>query len=67
MSELIVAFDEEAARNELKELVKRTIEDTSNAFLEEEADDPIKAERCERAVDCDSVPPNVGVRAAAHE
>ena len=45
MSEPIVTFDEEAVRDELKELVRRTVEDTLNALLEEEADDLVKADR----------------------
>lgn len=40
MSDPIVSFDEAAMRGELKELVRRTVEDTLNALLEEEADDP---------------------------
>ena len=48
MSEPIVTFDEEAVRDELKELVRRTVEDTLNALLEEEADDLIGADRYER-------------------
>ena len=39
MSEPIVTFDKEAVRDELKELVRRTVEGTLNALLEEEADD----------------------------
>lgn len=48
MSDPIVTFDEEAVRDELKELVRRTVEDTLNALLEEEADDLIGADRYER-------------------
>lgn len=51
MSEPIVTFDEEAMRGELKELVRRTVEDTLNALLEEEADDLIGADRYERTAD----------------
>lgn len=51
MSEPIVTFDEEAVRDELKELVRRTVEDTLNALLEEEADDLVKADRYERTAD----------------
>lgn len=47
----IVSFDEDAVRNELRELVRKTGEDTLNALLEEEADDPIGAERSERTAD----------------
>ena len=48
MSDPIVTFDEEAVRGELRELVRRTVEDTINALLEEEADDLVKAGRYER-------------------
>ena len=51
MSEPIVSFDEKAMRGELKELVRKTVEDTLNALLEEEADDLIGAERYERSAD----------------
>ena len=48
MSEPIVSFDEDAIKGELRELVRKTVEDTLNAMLEEEADDLVKAERYER-------------------
>ncbi|MCQ5071762.1 transposase, partial [Adlercreutzia sp. DFI.6.23] len=48
MSDPIVLFDEAAMRGELRELVRRTVEDTLNALLEEEADDLIGADRYER-------------------
>ena len=51
MSDPIVTFDEAAMRGELKELVRRTVEDALNALLEEEADDPIEADRHERTVE----------------
>ena len=51
MSDPIVAFDEDAVRGELGELVRRTVEDTPNALLEEEADDLAKAGRCERTAE----------------
>ena len=47
MFDPIVSFDEAAMRGELKELVRRTVEDTINALLEEEADDLIGADRHE--------------------
>ena len=47
MSDPIVSFDEAAMRGELRELVRRTVEDTLNALLEE-ADDLIGADRYER-------------------
>ena len=48
MSDPIVTFDENAVRGELRELGRRTVEDTINALLEEEADDLVKAGRYER-------------------
>ena len=48
MSDPIVTFDENAVRGELRELVRRTVEDTITALLEEEADDLVKAGRYER-------------------
>ena len=45
MSEPIVAFDEQAIRNDLRELVRQTVEDTLNGLLEEEADDLVGAGR----------------------
>ncbi len=51
MSGPIVTFDEDAVRDELRELVRKTVEDTSNALLEEEADDMIGAERYRRTAD----------------
>lgn len=51
MPEPIVTFDEDAMRDELRDLVRRTVEDTLNALLEEEADDLVKAERYERSAD----------------
>lgn len=48
MSDPIVTIDENAVRGELRELVRRTVEDTINALLEEEADDLVKAGRYER-------------------
>ncbi len=51
MSDPIVTFDEDAVRGELGELVRRTVEDTLNALLEEEADDLVKADRYERTAE----------------
>lgn len=51
MSNPIVTFDEDAVRGELRELVRRTVEDTLNALLEEEADDLVRADRYERTAD----------------
>ena len=38
MSSPIVSFDEQAVKDELRELVRKTIEETINAMLDEEAD-----------------------------
>lgn len=48
MPDLVVTFNENATHNEPKELVGRTVEDTLNALLEEEADDLTKADRYKR-------------------
>ncbi len=48
MSEPIVSFNEESLKSELRELVRKTVEDTLNALLDEEADDLVGAERYER-------------------
>ena len=51
MSEPIVTFDEQAIRNDLRELVRQTVEDTLNGLLEAEADDLVGAERYERTAE----------------
>lgn len=43
MSNSIVSFDEEAVKSELRELVRKTIEETMNAMLDEEADQLVGA------------------------
>ena len=48
MSEPIVTFNENAIKDELREFVRKTVEDTINALFDEEADDLIGAERYER-------------------
>ena len=47
-SDLIVSFDEEAVKDELGELVGKTIEETINALLDEEADQLVGAGPYER-------------------
>ena len=44
----IVTVDQEAIKSDLRELVRRTVEDTLNGLLEEEADDLVGAGRYER-------------------
>ena len=51
MSAPIVSVDHDAIKADLSELVRKTVEDTLNALLSEEADDPIGAERYERTAD----------------
>jgi putative transposase len=58
MSDPIVSFDESAIKNELKELVRQTVEDTLNALLEEEADDLVGAERYERTAEREATEPD---------
>lgn len=48
MSAPIVSVDHEAIKADLSELVRKTVEDTLNALLSEEADDLVGAERYER-------------------
>ena len=48
MSESIVTLDESAIKDELRSLVRQTVEETLNALLEEEADALVGAERYER-------------------
>ena len=48
MSGPIVSFDEEAVKSELRELVRKTIEETINAMLDEEADQLVGAGPYER-------------------
>ena len=48
MPEPIVALNEESLKSDLRELVRRTVEDTLNGLLEEEAGDLVGAERYER-------------------
>ena len=43
MSKPIVSFDEQAVKDELRELVRKTIEETINAMLDEEADQLVGA------------------------
>ncbi|MFR4569187.1 MAG: IS256 family transposase [Collinsella stercoris] len=48
MPEPIVTLNEESLRSDLRELVRKTVEDTLNGLLEAEADDLVGAERYER-------------------
>ena len=48
MSNPIVSFDEQAVKDELRELARKTIEETINAMLDEEADQLIGAGPYER-------------------
>ena len=48
MSNPIVSFDEQAVKDELRELVGKTIEETINAMLDEEADQLVGAGPYER-------------------
>lgn len=48
MSANIVSVDEESLRNDIKNLVRKTVEETLNALLDEEASELVGAERYER-------------------
>lgn len=51
MSAPIVSVDHDAIKADLSELVRKTVEDTLNALLSEEAEDLIGAERYERTAE----------------
>ena len=48
MSGNIVSVDEESLKSDLRELVRKTVQETLNALLDEEADKMVGAERYER-------------------
>lgn len=48
MSSNIVSVDEESLKSDLRELVRKTVQETLNALLDEEADEMVGAERYER-------------------
>lgn len=48
MPEPIVTLNEESLKTDLRELVRRTVEDTLNGLLEQEAGNLVGAERYER-------------------
>ena len=48
MPEPIVTLNEESLRSDLRELVRRTVEEMLNGLLDEEAGDLVGAERYER-------------------
>ncbi len=51
MSGPIASFDEQAIKDDIRELVRQTVEDTINAQLDEEADLLVNAERYERTAE----------------
>ena len=51
MPEPIVTLDEETLKSDLRELVRRAVEDALNGLLEEGADDLVGAERYERTAE----------------
>lgn len=44
----IISVDEESLRKDIKNLVRKTVEETLNALLDEEASESVAAERYER-------------------
>ena len=48
MSDPIVSVDEESLRKDIVELVRKTVQDTLNALLEQEAEEMVSAGRYER-------------------
>ena len=51
MPDSIASLNEESLRADLRELVRRTVEEALNVLLDEEADDLVGAERYERTAD----------------
>ena len=51
MPEPIVSLNEESLKSDLRELVRRTVEDTLDGLLKEEAGDLVGAERYERTAE----------------
>lgn len=51
MPDPIVSLNEESLKADLRELVRRTVEEMLNGLLDEEADDLVGAERHERTAD----------------
>ena len=51
MPEPIATLNEESLRADLRELIRKTVEEMLGGLLEEEAGDLVGAERCERAED----------------
>lgn len=51
MPEPIVSLNEETLRDDLRELVRKTVEELLNGLLEEEAGDLVGAERYERTAE----------------
>ncbi len=51
MSDSIVTVNEGSLKNDLKELVRKTVQDTINALLDEEAEEMVGAERYERTAE----------------
>lgn len=51
MPEPLATLNEEPLRSDLRELVRRAVEDTLNGLLEAEADDLVGAECCERVTE----------------
>lgn len=54
MSANIVSVDEESLRNDILNLVRKTVEETLNALLDEEASELVGAERYERTASQDA-------------
>lgn len=50
----IAVLNEESLKSGLRELVRKTVEGTLNGPLEEEADDPVDAERYERTTELEA-------------
>lgn len=51
MPELVASLNEELLKADLRELVRKTVEEMLNGLLDEEADDLVRKERYERTAE----------------
>lgn len=59
MSGNMVSVDEESLKSDLRELVRKTVQETLNALLDEEADEMVGAERYERTAGARRTAPGI--------
>lgn len=52
MSDNIIQLNEDLIKHDLKDLVRRSVEETLNTLLDKEADELANAQKYERSADC---------------